>query len=89
MVTVTCMRTGSSVMPSSSSQSTAVQEPCGNASSAVAGRPLGVRQDLLDRPSHASRPNFATISTQPAFAGAQAGDLGVHVADDQLGHAAS
>ncbi|CAB4590530.1 unannotated protein [freshwater metagenome] len=35
IVTVTCIRIGSSVMPSSSSQSTAVHVPCGKAISAV------------------------------------------------------
>ena len=88
LVTVTCMRTGSVVMPSSSSQSTAVHEPCGNASNACARRPLGVRQDLLDRPGHGVAAELGDDLDQAALTGAQTGDLGVHVTDDQLGHAA-
>ena len=52
-----------------------------------ARRPLGVRQDLLDGPGHSVAAELGDDLDQAALTGAQTGDLGVHVTDDQLGHA--
>ena len=64
IVTVTSMRTGSVEMPSSSSQSTAVHDPCGSASRAA----RVVRSEWARISSTAwsttSRPNLASTSSR-------------------------
>ena len=63
IVTVTSMRIGSSVMPSSSSQSTAVHDPCGSAATAsrVARSAWATNRRRWPR-RRSARPNFATMS---------------------------
>ena len=76
-------------MPSSSSQSTAVHDPCGSAASAArVARSACARISVDGRGRPSSRPNLASDLEQAALAGAQRGDLGVHVTDHQLGHPA-
>ena len=88
IVTVTSMRTGSSVMPSSSSQSTAVHDPCGSAATPRrVARSAWARISSMARVDHVATELGHDVEQAP-LAGPQRRHLGVHVADHQLGHAA-